>query len=100
LAKEDFRNILQIPCSAEGAEEDPEDDNEEEEQAPKKVAPQPAKRPRAQVSGSEAGASGEDSTKKAKNKPPPLDSRKAERERLKLLSTAGKGSRPLIPGTT
>jgi hypothetical protein len=81
-------------------EEDPEDDSEEEEQAPKKAAPRTTNRPRAKVSGSEAGASGEASAKKAKTKPPPLDSRKAERERLKLLSAAGKGSRPLIPGAT
>ncbi|KAK1647015.1 hypothetical protein QYE76_064820 [Lolium multiflorum] len=86
--------------SAEGAEEDPEDDDEEEEQAPKKAAPRPAKRPLSKVSGSEAGASGEASAKKAKNKPPPLDSKKAERERLKLLANAGKGSHPLIPGAT
>ncbi|KAK1626384.1 hypothetical protein QYE76_000699 [Lolium multiflorum] len=46
-----------------------------------------------------AGASGEASAKKPKTiKPPPLDSRKAERERLKMLATAGKRSRPIIPG--
>jgi hypothetical protein len=99
LAEGDFRNVLRVPTSAEGSEEDPEDDDEEEEEAPKKAAPRIVKRPRAKVSGSEAGASGEASAKKAKIKPPPLDSRKAERERLKLLSTAGKGSRPLITGT-
>ncbi|KAK1650624.1 hypothetical protein QYE76_068429 [Lolium multiflorum] len=31
-------------------------------------------------------------------KPPPLNSKKAERERLKMLATAGKRSRPIIPG--
>ncbi|KAK1680192.1 hypothetical protein QYE76_041040 [Lolium multiflorum] len=47
----------------------------------------------------DAGASGEASAKKPKIiKPPPLDSRKAERGRLKMLSTAGKRSRPIIPG--
>jgi hypothetical protein len=70
-----------------------------EEQAPKRVAPCTVKRPRAKVSGSKAGASGKASAKRAKTKPPPLNSKKAECERLKLLSTAGKGSRPLIPGT-
>ncbi|KAK1685951.1 hypothetical protein QYE76_046799 [Lolium multiflorum] len=100
LAEEDFRNVLRVPASAEGAEEDPEDDGEEEEQAPKKAAPRPAKRPRAKASGSEAGASGEASAKKAKTKPPPLDSKKAERERLKLLANAGKRSRPLLPGAS
>ena len=101
LAEEDFRAVLRVPASAEGAEEDPEDDDEEEEQAPKKAAPRPAKRPRAKASGSEAGASGEASAKKAKTmKPPPLDSKKEERDRLKLLANAGKGSRPLIPGAT
>jgi hypothetical protein len=43
LAEEDFRAILRVPASAEGAEEDPEDEDEEEEQAPKKAAPRPVK---------------------------------------------------------
>ncbi|KAK1664932.1 hypothetical protein QYE76_053091 [Lolium multiflorum] len=99
LAEENLRTILRVPVSGDTAEEVPEDEEEEEEQAPRKVAPRPAKRPRAKASGSEAGASGEASAKKPKViKPPPLDSRKAERERLKMLSTAGKRSRPNIPG--
>jgi hypothetical protein len=101
LAEENFRTVLRVPVSGEAAEEDPEDDDEEEEQAPKKVARRLTKHPRAKISGTEAGASGEASAKKAKTvKPPPLDSRKAERERLKLLTTAGKRSRPIIPGAT
>jgi hypothetical protein len=99
LAEDNFRNILRVPVSGEVAEEDPEDDEEEEEQAPKKAAPRPTKRPHAKASGSEAGASGEASAKKAKIvNPPPLDSRKAERDRIKLLTTAGKRSRPILPG--
>ncbi|KAK1681866.1 hypothetical protein QYE76_042714 [Lolium multiflorum] len=83
LAKENFRTVIRVPASADGAEEDPEDDDEEEEeQAPKKAASRTAKRPRAKASGSEAGANGEASAKKAKTKPPPrLDSKKAERGR-------------------
>jgi hypothetical protein len=98
LGEEDFQSVLRVLVSGDAAEEDPEDDDEEEEQAPKKAAPRPTKHPRAQVIGSEAGASGEASAKKAKIKTPPLNSRKAEREHPKLLVTAGKGSRPLIPG--
>ncbi|KAK1694334.1 hypothetical protein QYE76_011031 [Lolium multiflorum] len=99
LAEENLRTILRVPVSGDTAEEVPEDEEEEEEPAPRKVAPRPTKRPRAKASGSEAGASGEASAKKPKViKPPPLDSRKAERERLKMLSTAGKRSRPNIPG--
>ncbi|KAK1694507.1 hypothetical protein QYE76_011204 [Lolium multiflorum] len=99
LAEENLRTILRVPVSGDTAEEVPEDEEEEEEQAPRKVAPRPTKRPRAKASGSEAGASGEASAKKPKVvKPPPLDSRKAERERLKMLATAGKRSRPNIPG--
>ena len=87
--------------SHELAEEDPEDEDEQEVQAPKKVAPRLAKRPRAKVSSSEAGASSEASAKKTKiTKPPPLDSKKAEREHIKMLANAGKGARPLIPGAT
>ncbi|KAK1650741.1 hypothetical protein QYE76_068546 [Lolium multiflorum] len=83
--------------SGDTAEEVPEDEEEEEEPAPRKVAPRPTKRPRAKAS-APAGASGEASAKKPKViKPPPLDSRKAERERLKMLSTTGKRSRPNIP---
>ncbi|KAK1606895.1 hypothetical protein QYE76_030568 [Lolium multiflorum] len=90
LAEEDFRTILR---------EVPDDEEEEEEQAPRKAAPRPSKRPRAKASGSEAGASGEASAKNPKTvKPPPLNSKKAERERLKMLATAGKRSRPIIPG--
>ncbi|KAK1648790.1 hypothetical protein QYE76_066595 [Lolium multiflorum] len=99
LAEENLRAILRVPVSGDAAEEVPDDDEEEEEQAPRKAPPRPSKRPRAKASGSEAGASGEASAKKPKTiKPPPLDSRKAERERLKMLSTAGKRSRPIIPG--
>ncbi|KAK1630498.1 hypothetical protein QYE76_004813 [Lolium multiflorum] len=47
----------------------------------------------------EAGASGEASAKKPKTvKPPPLNSKKAEQACLKMLATAGKRSRPIIPG--
>ncbi|KAK1621336.1 hypothetical protein QYE76_026853 [Lolium multiflorum] len=99
LAEENFRTILRVPVSGDAAEEVPEDEEEEEEQAPRKAAPRPSKRPRAKASGSEAGASGEASAKKPKiTKPPPLNSKKAERERLKMLATAGKRSRPIIPG--
>ncbi|KAK1617066.1 hypothetical protein QYE76_022583 [Lolium multiflorum] len=99
LAEENFHTILRVPVSGDAAEEVPDDEEEEEEQAPRKAAPRPSKRPRAKASGSEAGASGEASAKKPKTvKPPPLNSKKAERERLKMLATAGKRSRPIIPG--
>ncbi|KAK1645867.1 hypothetical protein QYE76_063672 [Lolium multiflorum] len=99
LAEENLRAVLRVPVSGDTAEEVPDDEEEEEEQAPRKAAPRPSKRPRAKAPGSEAGASGEASAKKPKTiKPPPLDSRKAERERLKMLATAGKRSRPIIPG--
>ncbi|KAK1603142.1 hypothetical protein QYE76_007877 [Lolium multiflorum] len=101
LAEEDFRAILRVPVTEDTAEEVPDDDEEEEEQAPRKAAPRPTKRPRAKASGSEAGASGEASAKKPKTvKPPPLDSRKAERARIRMLSTAGQGTRPIIPGAS
>jgi hypothetical protein len=101
LAEEDLRAILRVLVSDNAVEEDPEDLEEEEERAPRKAAPRPTKRPRAKVPDSEVGTSGEASAKKPKTtKPPPLDSKKAERERLKLLSTAGKRSRLNIPGAT
>ncbi|KAK1661398.1 hypothetical protein QYE76_049557 [Lolium multiflorum] len=101
LAEEDLRNILGVPVSGDVEEGAPEDPEEEEERAPRKAAPRPSKRSRANASGSEAGASGEASAKKPKvTKPPPLNSKKAERERLKMLTTAGRRSRPNIPGAT
>lgn len=67
----------------------------------KKAAPRATKRPHAKASGSDGGASGEASAKKVKTKPPlRLDSKKAEPERIKLLATGGKESRPLLPGAT
>ncbi|KAK1668470.1 hypothetical protein QYE76_056629 [Lolium multiflorum] len=99
LAEENLRTILRVPVSGDSVEEDPEDPEEEEERVPRKAAPRPSKRPRAKVSSSDAGCSSEASAKKPKVvKPPPLDSRKAERQRLKMLSTAGRPSRPNIPG--
>ncbi|KAK1645632.1 hypothetical protein QYE76_063437 [Lolium multiflorum] len=50
LAEENLRTILRVPVSGDTAEEVPEDEEEEEE--PRKVAPRPAKRPRAKASGS------------------------------------------------
>ncbi|KAK1617611.1 hypothetical protein QYE76_023128 [Lolium multiflorum] len=81
LAEENLRTILRVPVSGDTEEEVPDDEEEEEEQAPRKAAPRPSKRPRAKAPSSEAGTSGEASAKKPKIiKPPPLDSRKAERE--------------------
>ncbi|KAK1668366.1 hypothetical protein QYE76_056525 [Lolium multiflorum] len=86
--EENLRAVLHVPVSGDTAEEVPDDEEEEEEQAPRKAAPRPSKCPRAKAPSSEAGASGEASAKKPKTiKPPPLESRKAERERLKMLST-------------
>jgi hypothetical protein len=98
LAEDNFKSIFCQP--ADKAEEDPED-GDEDEQAPKMAAPRATKRPRTKASGFEAGATGEASTKKAKTIPPiRLDSKKAERERMKLLATARKGSHPQLPGAT
>jgi hypothetical protein len=70
LAEDSFRDVFCLPAAG-MAEEDPEDDNEEEEKAPKKkVAPRVSKRPRAKVSGTDAGASGEASANKARTKAP------------------------------
>jgi hypothetical protein len=100
LAEDSFRDVFRLPADAGKVEEDPEDGDEGEEQAPKKAAPQ-AKRPRTKVSDTDAGTSGEASAKKAKTKPPPrLDSKKAERDHIKLLATAGRGSCPQLPGAT
>ncbi|KAK1698170.1 hypothetical protein QYE76_014867 [Lolium multiflorum] len=93
LVEDSFRDVFRLPTDAGKVEEDPEDDNEGEEQIPKKAPPRAPKRPRAKVSGTDAGTSGEASAKKEKTKPPQrLDSKKAERDRIKLLATAERGS--------
>lgn len=100
MAEDSFRYVFRLPTDAGKGEEDPEDDDEGEEQVPKKAAPR-AKRPCANVSSTDAGNSGEASAKKAKTKVPPRhDSKKAERDRIKLMATAGRGSHPQIPGAT
>jgi hypothetical protein len=102
LAEDGFRDVFHLPVDAGRAEEDPKDEDEEEEQAPKKKsAPRAPKRPHAKVFGTDTGTSGEASAKKARTKAPPrLDSKKAERDRIKLLATTGRRSRPQLPGAT
>jgi hypothetical protein len=103
-AEEDLRVIFRTP-DTEKEEEDPEDDEEgEEESAPKrKAAPRPSKRPRGKASGTETRAIGEASAKKARTAPSSAkhcDSRKAERERIKMLANVGKATRPILPGAS
>ncbi|KAK1617172.1 hypothetical protein QYE76_022689 [Lolium multiflorum] len=96
FAEENFCTILRVPVSGEAAEEVPEDDDEEEEHVPRKAALDLQRSPR--QSFRLAGASGEASAKKPKTvKPPPLNSKKAERERLKLLATGGNVRAPSFP---
>jgi hypothetical protein len=86
LVEEDLRVIFRTPINTEKAEEDPED--EEEEAPKKKAAPRAPKRPRGKSSRADVETSGEASAKKA------------ERERIKMLATAGRGTRPTLPGAT
>ncbi|KAK1643755.1 hypothetical protein QYE76_061560 [Lolium multiflorum] len=95
LAEENLRTILRVPRQRDTARRFRKTKRRKRSQHPARwhldlrSVPRPAR----------AGATGEASAKKPKiAKPPPLDSRKAERERLKMLSTAGKHSRPIIPG--
>ncbi|KAK1612405.1 hypothetical protein QYE76_036078 [Lolium multiflorum] len=102
LAEDGFRDIFRIPTNTRKVEEDPEDKYKGEEQIPKKkTAPRAPKRPRTKASGTDVGTSGEASATKAKTTAPPcLDSKKAERARIKLLATAGRGSHPQLHGAT
>jgi hypothetical protein len=101
LAEDGFRDVFRLPTDVGRAEEDPEDEDEGEEKIPKKAAPHSPKCPCSKVSGIDAGTSGEASAKKARTKAPPrLDSKKVQRDRIKLLATAGRGSGPQLPGDT
>ncbi|KAM0913770.1 hypothetical protein ACQ4PT_011943 [Festuca glaucescens] len=98
LAEEDFGDIFRIAVADSGkAEETPEEEEEEEEEQTEKYAPRPSKRPRGGSSGPDVDPSAEGSAKKAKTTPAGgprrLDSKHAERERLKMLATSGKGAR-------
>jgi hypothetical protein len=68
------------------------------------MAPHPSKRPRSKSSGPDVGTSAEGSAKKAKTAPSSglrrLDSKRAERDRIKMLATAGRGTRPSLLGAT
>ncbi|KAK1699429.1 hypothetical protein QYE76_016126 [Lolium multiflorum] len=94
LAEEYFRAILRVPVSGDAAEEVPEDDEEEEEQAPRSGLNLRAS-PRQSFRLGRAAARA--SAKKPKITKPSAKL-KAERERLKMLATAGKRSRPHHPG--
>ncbi|KAK1650711.1 hypothetical protein QYE76_068516 [Lolium multiflorum] len=77
LAEENLRTILRVPARRHGGGGS-EDEEDEEEPAPRKAAPRPTNVPAPKLPALKP--SGEASAKKPKVvKPPPLDSRKAER---------------------
>jgi hypothetical protein len=106
LAEEDLRVIFRTPVDTAKAEEEPEDEEEEEEEeAPKKkAAHHDPKHPRGKTHRADVGTSGEAFTKNAKPAPTSgarcYDSKKVERERIKMLAIAGRGTRPTLPGAT
>jgi hypothetical protein len=81
-----------------------EEEEEEEEEPKKKNAHRPSKLPRGKSSRPDVGTSGDGSAKKAKTAPSSgarcFDSKKAECDRIKMPATAGKGTRPTLPGAT
>jgi hypothetical protein len=102
LVEEDFRLIFYTPVVDSGkTEEAPEEEEEEEEEQTDKYAPRPSKRPRGKSSRPDAGTSAEGSAKKAKTAPTSgarcFDSKRAERDQIKMLATTG---RPTLPGAT
>jgi hypothetical protein len=103
LAEEDFRVVFRTPVDSGKTEEAPEEE-EEEEEPKKKNAHRPSKHPRGKSSGPDVGTGGEASAKKAKTAPSSgarhYDSKKAERGRIKMLATTGKGTPPILPGAT
>jgi hypothetical protein len=103
LGEEDFGEIFRISTTDSGrADEASEEEEEEEEEETEKYAPRPSKLPRGGSSGAHAAPSVEGSAKKPKTVlaggPQHLDSRRAERERINMLVTSRKGSRPSLPG--
>jgi hypothetical protein len=102
LAEEDFRVIFRSPVAYSGKKEEAlEEEEEEEEEQTEKYAPCPSKRPRGKSSRPDARSSAEGSAKKAKTAPTSgarrFDSKRAERDQIKMLATTG---RPTLPGAT
>jgi hypothetical protein len=100
LGEEDFGEIFRISTTDSGRADEASEEEEEEET--EKYAPRPSKLPRGGSSGAHAAPSVEGSAKKPKTVlaggPQHLDSRRAERERINMLVTSRKGSRPSLPG--
>jgi hypothetical protein len=100
LGEEDFGEIFRISTTDSGRADEASEEEEEEET--EKYAPRPSKLPRGGSSGAHAAPSAEGSAKKPKTVlaggPQHLDSRRAERERINMLVTSRKGSRPSLPG--
>ncbi|KAK1685949.1 hypothetical protein QYE76_046797 [Lolium multiflorum] len=104
LAEEDFGEIFRIVAADSGKGDDaPEEEEDEEEEEPEKIAPRPSKLPRGKSSRVDAAPSAEGPVKKPKTAPtkapPHMDSKRAERERIKMLATSGKGAWPKLPGS-
>ncbi|KAK1629217.1 hypothetical protein QYE76_003532 [Lolium multiflorum] len=95
LAEENFRTILRVPVSGDAAEEvrtmKRRKRNRHPQGGPSTFEASPRK-------ASGCGRSQRRASAKPKTIKPPANSKKAEPERLKMLSTAGKRSRPIIPG--
>jgi hypothetical protein len=85
-------------------EEALEEEEAEEEEQSKRYAPRPSKRARGKSSEPNVETSCEGSAKKAKTAPSSgvrrFDSKRAERDRIKMLTTAKRGTRPMLPGAT
>jgi hypothetical protein len=104
LAEEDFRVIFRTPVDFGKMEEALEEEEAEEEEQSKRYAPRPSKRARGKSSEPNVETSCEGSAKKAKTVPSSgvrrFDSKRAERDRIKMLTTAKRGTRPMLPGAT
>jgi hypothetical protein len=105
LWRRKISELFFVPPSTLGTEEAPEEEEEEEEVEPKNEnSLRPSKRPRRKSSGPNVGTRGEGSAKKAKTASSSgawcFDSKREERDRIKMLTTAEKGTRPILPGAT
>jgi hypothetical protein len=106
LWRRKISELFFVPPSTLGTEEAPEEEEEEEEEVEPKNenSLRPSKRPRRKSSGPNVGTRGEGSAKKAKTASSSgawcFDSKREERDRIKMLTTAEKGTRLILPGAT
>jgi hypothetical protein len=96
LAEDEFGVLFHKASADSGKADDAPEVEEEEDEEPEHYVPRNTKRPRGPSA--EAGGSSKKAKASSGGFQRQFDSRRAELDRIKMLSTTSKGTKPVLPG--